>query len=98
MRKQKGQRHRHVWRYHSSQFNEPISDDWQQVAVSVAWADERERILYGFTNITYVCTDETCTEVRIEEKVGKVADPHFGQPYVPEKVEKQPSDAVLKKD
>ncbi len=95
--KTKAPRHKHVWRYHSSQYNEPITDNWQMVMHTTYSSDEREKLLHGFTNITYVCADETCTEVLIDAVAGKVADPHFGKPYVPEKVEKQASDAVLKK-
>lgn len=74
--------HRHVWRYHSSKFNEPTGSTFKGSGAGIFELTMKSE--YGFTNITYTCADEACTEVRIESHIGQVSDPYHGKEYKPD--------------
>jgi hypothetical protein len=74
-------RHKHEWRYHSSEFNPPTGNTWKGNGYQIF--DLNEKAHWGFTNITYTCAVDECTEVQVKTINGRVSDPYQGKEYKP---------------
>lgn len=73
-----GTKHKHDWRYHSSAYNPPSDRVARGLDITTM-----ERMIHGFTNVTYTCAVDECPEVKVQTFIGRVSDPHPGQEYKP---------------